>query len=62
MKGFKKILKGFETAMVAVAFAEEGEQETARRLMLEEGLFDEKAKPVDKIYTSGLITGASRSK
>ncbi len=32
----KKLLKSFETAMMAVAFAEEGEFETARQLMNED--------------------------
>lgn len=32
----KKILKRFETAMMAVAFAEEGEFETARQIMDED--------------------------
>lgn len=32
----KKLLKKFETVMMAVAFAEEGEFETARQLMREE--------------------------
>lgn len=32
----RKLLKKFETAMMAVAFAEEGEFETARQLMREE--------------------------
>lgn len=36
MTKMKKLLKKFETAMMAVAFAEEGEFETARQLMREE--------------------------
>jgi hypothetical protein len=39
MKGgrkMKKLLKKFETAMMAAAFAEEGEFETARQLMRED--------------------------
>lgn len=32
----KKLLKKFETAMMAVAFAEEGEFETARQMMNED--------------------------
>ncbi len=33
----KKLIEKFETLMAAAAFAEEGEHETARRLMKEEG-------------------------
>ena len=33
MKTMKTLLKKFETAMVAAAFAEEGEFETARQIM-----------------------------
>lgn len=36
MTKMKKLLKKFETAMMAVAFAEEGEFETARQLMRED--------------------------
>lgn len=32
----KKLMRKFETAMMAVAFAEAGEHETARRIMNEE--------------------------
>lgn len=35
MRRMKKLLKKFETAMMAVAFAEEGEFDTARQLLNE---------------------------
>ena len=36
MRKIKKLLRKFETAMMAVAFAEEGEFETARQIMNED--------------------------
>ncbi len=43
----KRLLKKLEAAMAAIAFAEEGEVETARRIMADVGM-DQAAAPQEK--------------
>jgi hypothetical protein len=53
MKTLKKILRKFESVMVAVAFAEAGEFETAREIYKErESEKNNTAKKLDKRYLS----------
>ncbi len=49
MKGLRKLLERFETTMTAEAFAEEGEFETARKIMREKKSVDKQLrKKADK--------------
>lgn len=61
MSALRKLFKGFETAMTASAFAEEGEFETAREIMSEaeglDGKTGKKSKSGD--YRHGLAVHAA---
>lgn len=63
MKGLKKLLKGFEKAMTASAFAEEGEFETAREIIREaEEEVKKVARKKDITSTTDFAVPAGQSK
>jgi len=64
MKALKRLLKGFDAAMTASAFAEEGEFETARQIMHEAEPPEEKTSVRHKgrDYKAELAVHAGRGK
>ncbi|MBI4685594.1 MAG: hypothetical protein HY755_10380 [Nitrospirae bacterium] len=62
MKGLKRFLNKFESVMTAVTFAEEGEYDTAREIMQQEELPQERVSKKYGDYTTLTVKTAGVSK